>query len=295
VPEGHVIRRLADRHTALLAGDRLQVRSPQGRFAAGAAVLCGHLLDAVEPAGKHLLYRFAGLPGVLHVHLGLYGRCTDGAVPAPAPVGEVRLRLAGARHWVDLRGPAACEILDPPAVEALLARLGADPLRGDADPGAAYARVARSDKPLTALLQDQSIVAGTGLIYVTEVLFRAGLSPATPGRRLTRAAWESIWTDLCALMPEGVRTGRIDTVHAAHTPEAMGRAPRVDRHGGEVYVYRRAGQPCLICGTPVRTGVLAGRNAYWCPTCQRPPRRRPGGTTSSGGRVRYRPGRSSRG
>jgi len=48
----------------------------------------------------------------------------------------------------------------------------------------------------------------------------------------------------------------------------MGRPPRVDRHGGEVYVYRRAGQPCLICGTPVRHGGLAGRNSYWCPICQ---------------------------
>ena len=42
--------------------------------------------------------------------------------------------------------------------------------------------------------------------------------------------------------------GRIDTVRPEHTPEAMGRPPRVDRHGGEVYVYRRAGQPCLVCG-----------------------------------------------
>ena len=54
-----------------------------------------------------------------------------------------------------------------------------------------------------------------------------------------------------------------------HLPEAMGREPRVDRHGGEVYVYRRAGQPCLVCATPVRTQVLEGRNLYWCPRCQR--------------------------
>jgi endonuclease-8 len=49
----------------------------------------------------------------------------------------------------------------------------------------------------------------------------------------------------------------------------MNRAPRVDRHGGEVYVYRRAGQPCLVCGTEIRRADLAGRNSYWCPTCQR--------------------------
>ena len=48
----------------------------------------------------------------------------------------------------------------------------------------------------------------------------------------------------------------------------MGRAARVDRHGGEVYVYRRAGMPCLVCGTPVAHVDLVGRNLYWCPTCQ---------------------------
>jgi len=70
-------------------------------------------------------------------------------------------------------------------------------------------------------------------------------------------------------MRDGVTEGRIDSVRDEHLPEAMGRAPRVDRHGGEVYVYRRAGLPCLVCGTPVRTQVLEGRNLYWCPRCQR--------------------------
>ena len=49
---------------------------------------------------------------------------------------------------------------------------------------------------------------------------------------------------------------------------ATGRAPRVDRHGGEVYVYRRAGLPCHVCGTPVARADFYGRNLYWCPGCQ---------------------------
>jgi formamidopyrimidine-DNA glycosylase len=69
-------------------------------------------------------------------------------------------------------------------------------------------------------------------------------------------------------MHEGVRTGRIDTVRPEHLPEAMGRAARVDDHGGEVYVYRRTGQPCHVCGRPVRTAVLDGRNLFWCSHCQ---------------------------
>ena len=69
-------------------------------------------------------------------------------------------------------------------------------------------------------------------------------------------------------MAEGVVTGRIDTVRVEHTPEAMGREPRRDDHGGEVYVYRRHDQPCHVCGAKVRTEVLAARNSFWCPRCQ---------------------------
>ncbi|HET6214453.1 MAG TPA: DNA-formamidopyrimidine glycosylase family protein [Micromonosporaceae bacterium] len=272
MPEGHTIHRLAARHRDLFRGARVAVSSPQGRFAGGASRLSGQVLRDTEAYGKHLLHHFAGVS--LHVHLGLYGRFTDGSGRPPAPIGEVRLRMTGARHWLDLRGPAACDLLDPPEVRALVARLGADPLRDDSDPDAAYAKLARSRKPLGALLLDQSIVAGAGLIYTTEVLFRAAIPPTRPGRELDPGAWASLWTDLCALMREGVEHGRIDTVHSVHTPEAMRRPPRVDRHGGEVYVYRRAGQPCLVCGTAVSRGDLAGRNAYWCPACQAEPSRR---------------------
>jgi endonuclease-8 len=159
-------------------------------------------------------------------------------------------------------------VLDPIEARRLRDRLGADPLRDDADPRAAYEKIRRSSKPLFAMLLDQSIVAGCGLIYANEVLFRAGLAPTTPGRMIGPELWDELWADLRALMKEGVARGRIDTVHVQHTPEAMRRAPRVDRHGGEVYVYRRPGQPCLVCGTPVARGPLAGRNLYWCPMCQ---------------------------
>jgi endonuclease-8 len=267
VPEGHTIHRLAARHRELFAGRRVQAGSPQGRFTAGAELISGRVLTDTEADGKHLLHHFDN-GHTLHVHLGLYGRFTDGERPAPAPVGQIRMLLTGPEHWLELRGPTACEVLDPARVAELHARLGADPLRDDADPASAYEKIGKSGRPIFALLLDQAIVAGCGLIYTNEVLFRAGLAPTIPGREITADCWAQLWPDLRALMKEGVARGRIDTVHTAHTPEAMRRAPRVDRHGGEVYVYRRPGQPCLVCGTPIARGPLAGRNLYWCPTCQ---------------------------
>ena len=89
-----------------------------------------------------------------------------------------------------------------------------------------------------------------------------------PGESLTPDQIGDMWEDLRLLMEDGVRVGRIDTIRAEHTPEAMGRAPREDDHGGEVYVYRRAGLPCYVCGAPVSHRVMEGRNLFWCPVCQ---------------------------
>ncbi|HEV7710016.1 MAG TPA: zinc finger domain-containing protein [Asanoa sp.] len=267
MPEGHTIHRLAARHRELFAGHKVELTSPQGRFAEGAALLSGTLLCDTEAYGKHLLHHYGDELSV-HVHLGLYGTVTEGAGTPPPPVGQVRMRLVGGGHWLDLRGPTDCSVLTPPEVASLRARLGADPLRADASPAAAVARIVRSPTVIAALLMDQSIIAGAGLVYANEVLFRAGIAPTRPGRSVSADQVRSMWADLRALMAEGVVRGRIDTVHSAHLPEAMGRAPRVDRHGGEVYVYRRTGQPCLICGTPVSRAGLAGRNSYWCTTCQ---------------------------
>ncbi|OAA27155.1 formamidopyrimidine-DNA glycosylase [Frankia sp. EI5c] len=269
MPEGHIVHRLADAHQRMFGGRPVRVASPQGRFADGAGLLDGRVLERAEAYGKHLLLRFDD-ERVLHVHLGIYGKYELGAAPAPAPTGAVRLRLAADTGYADLRGPNACELLEPGEVKALLDRLGADPLRADADPERGWRKVARSRVTIAQLLMDQSVVAGPGNIYRAEVLFRAGLDPLTPGRDLTRAQWDGIWADLVLLMADGVRSGRIDTVRPEHLPAAMGRPPRVDEHGGEVYVYRRLGQACLVCAAEVRGSRLAGRNLFWCPGCQPP-------------------------
>jgi endonuclease-8 len=288
LPEGHTIHRLAAEHARLLAGRPVRAASPQGRFAAGAARVSGATLAATEAYGKHLYHHYrrpGGEPVMLHVHLGLIGTFAAGPQPAPAPVGALRLRLENDDVWVDLRGPNTCELHTEADQRALYGRLGADPLRSDADPERAAARIARSRAPIGQLMMDQAVLAGVGNIYRAELLFRHRVDPYLPGRDLARARWRRMWPDLVELMREGVRVGRIDTVRPEHEPAAMGRPPRVDRHGGEVYVYRRAGQPCLVCGTRVRTAVLAGRNLYWCPRCQRPSRRRATTGTATGARA----------
>ncbi|MFB9909333.1 Fpg/Nei family DNA glycosylase [Allokutzneria oryzae] len=268
MPEGHTLHRLARLHHERYAGHEVAVESPQGRFAAGAAMVDGRVFESAEAIGKHLLHNY-GPDRTVHIHLGLYGKFAEHPRPLTPPQGLVRMRLVGPTHWTDLRGPTACDVLTEEEVDALRDRLGPDPLRSDADPDKAWQRISNSRTSIAALLMDQRIIAGVGNAYRAEVLFRHNIPPLTPGKDLDEAMWKTIWDDTRELMEHGVRTGRIDTVRPEHEPEAMGREPRKDRHGGEVYVYRRALQPCLVCGTPVATAKLAARNLYWCPACQR--------------------------
>ena len=278
MPEGHTLHRLATALSDAFAGHPVRVSSPQGRFSAEAAQLDGSTLLAAESAGKHLFLDFDA-DRVVHVHLGLIGGFDvhRGVEEVPAPVGQVRLRLVGVDHsdagkhtaYADLRGATQCALVTSARRDEIVAKLGPDPLRPDADADRAWARISKSPRAIGDLLMDQGVLAGVGNVYRAEVLFRHHVHPLRPGRTLRAAQWRAMWADLVELMAEGVRTGRIDTVRPEHTPEAMGRPPRVDDHGGEVYVYRRTGQACLVCGSTVRTDVLVGRNIFWCPRCQR--------------------------
>lgn len=272
MPEGHTLHRLANDVWGDFGGRVVRASSPQGRFVEGAALLDGHVLRGTEAHGKHFLADLEGA-GWLHIHLGLIGKMDFGKIEpgdaAPQPVGQVRLRLQNASAYADLRGATVCEVLTDGEREALIKRLGPDPLRDDADPELAWKRIHRSKLPIGQLLMDQEVLSGVGNVYRAEVLFRAKLHPKTPGHLVKKKEWQGMWTDLLELMKYGVETGRIDTVAADHTPEAMGRDPRQDDHGGEVYVYRRQGQHCHVCDSVIRTEILAGRNLFWCPKCQR--------------------------
>ncbi len=271
MPEGHTLHRLARQVSDVFGGQQVRVSSPQGRFAETAARLDGAEVRGAETWGKHLFIDF-GEDRYVHVHLGLYGTFDvhDLVPDVPAPVGQVRLRLvrADGKAYADLRGATTCALVTTAERDEVVARTGPDPLRSDADPARAWARISRSTAPIGTLLMDQTVVAGVGNVYRAELLFRHRLHPLREGRTLRRGQWQAMWDDLVALMTAGVRTGRIDTVRPVHEPEAMGRPPRVDDHGGEVYVYRRTGQPCHVCGRGVSATVLGGRNLFWCSRCQ---------------------------
>ncbi|MBO3083084.1 Fpg/Nei family DNA glycosylase [Cellulomonas fengjieae] len=186
----------------------------------------------------------------------------------PDPVGQVRVRLASDVTVADLRGPTACEVLDPEGAAAAVARLGPDPASTD-DPAAAgevmVQRLTSRNVAVGQLLMDQTVVAGIGNIYRAEMLFRARLDPHTPGGRVPVDVARALWDDWCVLLADGIRTGIMltrDDLGAAEREAAL-TDPSL-RH----WVYHRTGLPCLVSGTPVVVEEMAGRKLYWCPTCQ---------------------------
>ena len=267
MPEGHTLHRLARLHQRRYAGAEVAVSSPQGRFTAAASAVDGRVLRRASAWGKHLFHHYVG-GSTVHVHLGLYGTFTEWTRPpdvaVPAPVGQVRMRMVGADYGTDLRGPTVCEVIDEAQVSDVLAKLGPDPLRSDADPSWAWARIAKSRRPIGALLMDQTVIAGVGNVYRNELLFRRRIDPFRAGREVREAEFDAAWTDLVTLMKVGLRGGKIIVVRPEHDhgpPSYLPGRPRT-------YVYRRAGEPCRVCGGPIRTAVLEGRNVFWCPVCQ---------------------------
>src|SRR4051812_10284156 len=190
MPEGNEIHRWAERHAAAFAGKAVRVDGPQGRFT-DADAINGRKLERVMAVGKHLGYDF-GRDRILHVHLGLQGDFTEGSGPLPPVKGALRLRMWNAvavkkpaaagqssRHawyseddgtaslppeqvaWVELRGPMDCTIYTQEQWETLSRRLGPDPLGNDPAgrdaPERAFAKIAKSKKPIGALLMEQDV------------------------------------------------------------------------------------------------------------------------------------------
>ena len=273
MPEGHKTHHLAREHREKFAGQVLAVSSPQGRFKTGAALVDGRRLTTVEAVGKHLWYVFEGEPGephLVHIHLGRYGKVTEfpagsDAAP-PEPVGQVRVRMVGARAGFDLRGPTRCETVTEEERAAVEARLGPDPLRPSspptADRDAVWERVRTSRKAIGGLLMDQSVLAGVGNIFRAEALYELRMDPGRPGESLTKTEWDRLWRVLTRMLKTGLEYGRIIT----RTAKEAGK-PRAELFGLDRFrIYR---QPrCPACGTETMVWELAGRTMYGCGRCQ---------------------------
>ena len=262
MPEGHSIHRIARDQSRWFLGQPLSVSSPQGRFTYEATVLDGHAIDSIEPFGKHLFYHWS-CGEIMHVHLGLYGKFRVHRLPEPEPRGAVRLRVVGQERAFDLNGPNQCELIDESSRQAILARLGPDPLRKDADAQQVRDRISSSRATIGSLLLNQSVIAGVGNVYRAEALFACRIDPNRTGKSLEHDQIEELWRYLKKVMAVGVKHNRIITAD----PESVGRPRGRMRRDERLLVYKK--QSCTSCGGKVRKFELAARTMYSCKRCQK--------------------------
>lgn len=244
-----------------LVGASPEASAPQGRFAFGADAVNGRTLEAVDACGKHIHHRYEGGQH-LHVHLGGRGKWLR-LEPARAPWPQVQLRLAvGELAW-DLISPAVCELLDADGWARLVASMGPDPLRPDADPEAVWNGIREFSGLIGAALRDQSVIAGVGTLMSSEILFDAGIHPRRTAASVTREECGRLWSSAVRVMGRAVDIGRAVTVPVVDDQHAT----RGERDLRMVYEQDR----CRACGGPIEVETIDGRTSYACPFHQPPP------------------------
>lgn len=257
MPEGDTVWLAARRLDEALSGNPLA--ATDFRVPALATVdLSGQRIQQVRSYGKHLLFRFDG--GLtLHTHFrmdGTWHLYRPGRPWRGGPDWQVRAVLSTA-DWQAVGYRLPVIDLVPTADEAqLIGHLGPDILDPEVDIDIVVRHLA--DHPERAIgdaLLDQRIVAGFGLIYVSEGLFLHGINPWTPVAEVP---------DLARLID---RTRRLMAANQGRGAQASTGDLR-QQH----YVYGRAGRPCRRCATRIRFGRQSSgvheRDAYWCPNCQ---------------------------
>ncbi len=293
LPEVEVVRAGLQRHVTGARIDTVEVlhprplrRDPRGSDGFVAA-LVGHRIEAVRRRGKYFWLALdtdggADRPGdALLGHLGMSGQML---LHHPGAPDERHLRVRFTLTTDD--GPLEMRFVDQRMFGGLLvsdggaelpteiAHIGRDPLDPAFDEPDFVRRVRRRTSAIKRQLLDQSLVSGVGNIYADEALWRTRIHGERPGERLTAAQVRELIGHARAVMADALAQG--GTSFDALYVNVNGESGYFDR---SLHAYGREGEPCERCGTPIRRVAFMNRSSYFCPTCQRPPRRSSGRTT----------------
>jgi endonuclease VIII len=280
VPEGDSLHILAKKLGPLLKGRPLRALDLVRRTTPTEG-LVGVQMVGVEARGKNLLVRFAN-DLCLHVHLKMNGRVRIFARDPSktyAPEGAV-VMLDTETHRVIVYDAPVARLIHARDLRSDLhfRELGPDILGDTFDLNEAVARLsARSAQALGEALLDQSVVAGLGNVWKSELCFSLRLDPFAAVSAHQESELSALLSLARTQMHETVERPK-RTIPDPFTRRAPMRRPRLDPRQGEgpMSVSERSGEPCYDCGTPIameRQGVLL-RSTYHCPTCQ-PSRRSP--------------------
>ena len=256
---GRTIRDLTVRWPRTL--DRPSVEEARAR-------LRGSRVSDVRRRGKYLLLDLDS-GQVLLIHLRMTGRLDF--YPASAPLDEKHdhliLHLDGDEElrFRDTRKFGRVWLVEQ--ADEIVGKLGPEPIDRAFTLDDFRQRLAGRRTRIKPLLLDQHMVAGLGNIYVDEALFRARLHPERAVDSLSEAEIAALFDAMRAVLDEGV--ANLGTSLGEASTNYASVAGRTGENKDNLRVFRRTGQPCPDCGTPIERLIVAQRSSHLCPRCQR--------------------------
>jgi formamidopyrimidine-DNA glycosylase len=225
--------------------------------------LTGATINRIEREGKRLWLRLSN-GGDCLIHLGMSGRLTLERPQAPiAPHTHLSLTMAGAETQLRVCDPRRFGgvWLFPngrESTEATLGPLGPDALTVTARD---FAGACKGQRPIKALLLDQSKLAGIGNIYADEALFDARIHPLSLADELTTDEHRRLATSIRRVLRRAVQYGGSTLRDYVRADGSMGEFQNVHR------VYGRVSKPCVRCKTPIERIIVAQRSTHYCNVC----------------------------
>jgi len=239
------------RHIALPAPDELRRR------------ITGRRIEAIDRRAKYLVFSLSD-DETLIIHLKMTGHLSVvSAGTPPDKYAHTVFELDDGRElrFRDPRKFGRVYLVRNPAY--VLSLLGPEPLGVDFTAEALAARLAGRKRVLKPLLLDQTFIAGIGNIYADEALFHAGIRPTRRSDTLTENETAALHAAIQKVLTMGIEREGASFSNYVKADGGMGDMQN------ELAVFRRTGQACYTCGTPIERIVLGGRSTHYCPNCQR--------------------------
>lgn len=247
--------------------EAVAVREPRLRWPVPAEItqwVVGREVRRIRRRGKYLLFDVDG--GAMLLHLGMSGSLRMVARDVPAQKHDhVDVVLEGGRclRLTDPRRFGALLWAPAPVEEHWLLRdLGVEPLEETFSGDYLFRRTRGRRARIKDVLMNARVVVGVGNIYANEALFRAGIRPGIAAGRINRARSARLVGAIKATLQEAIVAGGTslrDFVRSDGRPGYFSR---------QLLVYGREGQPCLVCGAPLKSARRGQRATVYCSHCQ---------------------------
>ncbi|MBT8114641.1 MAG: bifunctional DNA-formamidopyrimidine glycosylase/DNA-(apurinic or apyrimidinic site) lyase [Arenicella sp.] len=227
--------------------------------------LTGQTVSKAERRAKYLLLHTAA--GTILLHLGMSGSLRilqTGQVAGKHDHLDIEFDGQQLVRLNDPRRFGCCLLIQSPVSEhKLLSNLGPEPLTEDFNAHYLFSRSRGRRVTIKSLIMDSTIVVGVGNIYASESLFLAGIRPTLAAKRLSRKRHHLLADAIKHVLQKAIKAGGTSLSDFSGTDGKPGYFSQ------QLHVYGRSGEPCSTCMTTIQSKVIAQRNTYFCPVCQR--------------------------